>query len=111
MGRSLIKTVVDLLLVFGLMAMFGTGYGMYISPSGKFARAAGQWTYLGMEKHTLKDVHTLLGFSMVVVAAVHLALNWRPLLSLVKRMNNSTAIAVVITFVILLTGISLYAFT
>jgi hypothetical protein len=102
MGRRLIKTAVDVLLVFGLMAMVVTGMGLYFAPSGKIAKAT-NWTWLGLDKHTLGEVHTYFGFSMVIIGLIHLTLNWKPLASLLKSLNaNKSDIAKVTATILIL---------
>ncbi len=93
-SRRLLKTISDILLLSGLLFMSITGIGLYLAPTGKVARLTG-WTWLGLDKHTLGEVHAYFGFTMICVALLHLYLNWKPLLSLLKNLNKFDVVKVV----------------
>lgn len=101
MNRRLFKTITDVLLLTGLTIMGITGIGMYLAPSGKIAKAT-NWTFLGLDKHTLGDVHTYFGFTMLAVGLLHLTLNWKPLKSLLKTLSNSKLDVAKVTAILLL---------
>ncbi|AGK60754.1 hypothetical protein Asulf_00741 [Archaeoglobus sulfaticallidus PM70-1] len=109
MGRRLTKTIIDVLLLTGLIIMGITGLGMYLAPSGRVARET-HWTFLGLDKSTLGDVHTYFGFVMVAIGVIHLTLNWKPLTSLLKNLKNSGSdmAKVVLTLMLVIAGVFVY---
>ncbi len=109
MNRRLLKTITDIMLLAGLVAMGVTGIGMYLAPSGKIAKAT-SWTFLGLDRHSLGNVHTYLGFSMLAIGLLHLTLNWKPLKTLLKGLSNSKkdVAQVAATFSLLMVGLVVY---
>jgi len=109
-SRSL-RTLVDVLLLTGIIVMGVTGIGMYLAPSGRVARAT-HWTYLGLDKHTLGEVHTYFGFAMLAIVTVHVLLNWKPLKALLKNIltDSRELIRVAVTFVLLIVGLEIYLY-
>ncbi len=108
--RRSVKTVVDVLLVFGLVFMGVTGFALYLSPSGRVARETG-WNFLGVDRHTLSDVHTFVGFAMICIALLHLALNWKPFVSLLKTSarKKSAIVVAVLAIAALVLGAYFYS--
>ncbi|WP_202318967.1 DUF4405 domain-containing protein [Archaeoglobus neptunius] len=106
-NRRMLKTISDVLLIIGLAVMTVTGVGLYFAPSGRVARAT-DWTWLGLDKHTLGDVHAYFGFTMIAIALIHLSLNWRPLKSLLKTLNISDILKLTIVILIVLGGAVAY---
>ncbi|AKG91584.1 protein of unknown function {DUF4405} [Geoglobus ahangari] len=84
MSRRSLRAAVDVLLVIGFVVILVTGIGLYFAPSGRIAKETG-WTWMGMDKETLEEVHTYFGFSMVAVGLVHLFLNYRAMYYLLKH--------------------------
>ncbi|RLI78601.1 hypothetical protein DRP05_06785 [Archaeoglobales archaeon] len=109
MNRRLIKTITDVLLLVGLTVMGVTGIGMYLAPSGKIAKVT-NWTFLGLDKYTLGDIHTYFGFTMLAIGLLHLTLNWKPLKSLLKTLNNSKSDTIKVTATIstIIAGVVVY---
>ena len=109
MNRKLIKTIVDVLLLVGLTVMGVTGIGMYLAPPGRIAKITG-WTFLGLDKYTLGDIHTYFGFTMLSIGLLHLTLNWTPLKSLLKTLSNSKSdiITVAATISAIIAGVVVY---
>lgn len=106
--RKIIKATLDVLLITGLVVMSVTGIGLYFAPSGRIAREI-HWSWLGMDKWTLGDFHAYFGFAMLIVALLHLSLNWKPLKSLLMTLNGSDAIKLMAVVLILLGGVIIYA--
>ena len=70
------RAVVSSLLIVIFAIIFITGMGLKYGPSGKGAKET-NWTFLGIEKETLKDIHTYLGIMMGLVIVIHLSLNYK----------------------------------
>jgi len=82
-ASALLRGVVDLLLLIVFVAIAITGIGLYLAPSGRIANSIG-WTFMGMDKDTLTNVHTYLGFVMIGLVAVHLAVGFKSMLVMLK---------------------------
>ncbi|MCD6576087.1 MAG: DUF4405 domain-containing protein [Nanoarchaeota archaeon] len=67
-------TSTALIVVFALVVF--TGIGMYFAPSGRVAYEAG-WTFFGIQKFQLENLHTITGFLMAVIVGIHLLLNYK----------------------------------
>lgn len=106
-----LRAIIDLLLMMGFAVILFTGIGLYMSPSGKVARETG-WMWFGMDKEMLEDVHTYFGFSMVLIGAVHIALNYRVMYFLLRNTLNTRAglVKIGITMTALLAGGVVYVF-
>jgi hypothetical protein len=111
MNRRVVKTAIDVLLLCGVVGLGVTGTGMYLAPTGKIIKETG-WTWLGIDKFTLTEIHTYLGFTMIAVTVLHLLLNWRPLKSLLKTSWRSKIEMVTIGFLIaaLVGGAFIYSY-
>ncbi len=108
MNRRIIKTIIDTLLLVGLAIMGITGIGLYLAPSGRVAKAT-NWTFLGLDRHTLGDIHTYFGLTMLGIGILHLALNWKPLTSLLRTsFSNPNDIVKVATTVVVVLVVALY---
>ncbi|QGG46263.1 DUF4405 domain-containing protein [Heliorestis convoluta] len=67
-----IKALTSLsLFILGLIVTV-TGIGLWIAPSGPFSRG---FTFLGMSKPLMLDLHIWLGFLLVFLVLAHLVLN------------------------------------
>ena len=69
-----VRTFVSLLLTGSTVALAVSGVAVFIKPEGSVARKLG-WTLLGLSKGQWESVHTVLGFFILIVAAVHVWLN------------------------------------
>lgn len=67
-------TSTALIVVFVLVVF--TGVGMYFAPSGRIAYEIG-WTFFGIKKFQLENLHTIMGFLMVIIVGIHLLLNYK----------------------------------
>lgn len=76
-----VMAVVDLcLLTLGLFQVI-SGIALFISPEGP---RSGQWMFLELTKHTWKDLHTYLAFTLIALTAIHVILNWNVLMRRLK---------------------------
>ncbi|GAB6135723.1 hypothetical protein JCM16307_12720 [Thermococcus prieurii] len=105
-ASALLRGVVDLLLLVVFVAIAITGIGLYLAPSGRIAHTTG-WTFLGMDKDTLTNVHTYLGFVMIGLVAVHLVVGFKSMWVMLKsafRGSKVKTIAGLIIPLLLLAG-------
>ena len=72
----------SLLLSFLLLAF--SGLMMYLRPEGSMASWTG-WNILGIDKKGWEGIHTLFCILFLVIASIHLVLNWKPLLHYLSR--------------------------
>jgi len=76
MGRwtapAWLRGSIDLLLTLVFTVMAVSGIALYLAPSGRIAETLG-WTFLGLNKDTWTEIHTYMGFAMIGLVAVHLA--------------------------------------
>ena len=109
MNRRLIKTIIDTLLVVGLAVMGITGIGLYLAPSGRVAKAT-NWTFLGLDRHTLGDIHTYFGLTMLGIGLLHLVLNWKPFTSLLRTSwsNSADVVKIATSVTIVVAGVVIY---
>ncbi|NJE55125.1 translation initiation factor IF-2 N-terminal domain-containing protein [Thermococcus sp. 21S9] len=98
-ASALLRGVVDLLLLIVFVAIAITGIGLYLAPSGRIADSIG-WTFLGMDKDTLTNVHTYLGFVMIGLVAVHLAVGFKSMWVMLKSAFKSSKVKVIAGLII-----------
>jgi hypothetical protein len=82
--RSQVRRLVSFVLLFGFVVLLTSGIVLFFSPRGWVARSTG-WAFLGLGKWQWKAVHINLAWTLVVVTAVHLILNWRIFLGYFRR--------------------------
>ena len=111
-ASALLRGVVDLLLLIVFVGIAVTGIGLYLAPSGRIAGSIG-WTFLGMDKEALTNVHTYLGFIMIGLVGVHLAVGFRSMFVMLKSAFKSSKAKVVAGLVIpiLLIAVGFQAFS
>ncbi|WP_297467766.1 translation initiation factor IF-2 N-terminal domain-containing protein [Thermococcus sp.] len=101
---ALLRGVVDLLLLIVFVGIAVTGIALYLAPSGRIADSIG-WTFLGMDKDTLTNVHTYLGFIMIGLVGVHLLIGFKSMWVMLKsafRSSKTKAIAGLVIPILLL---------
>jgi hypothetical protein len=82
-----------------------SGIVLYFTPRGRVANWT-SWTMFGLEKHQWGSVHMNACLLVLIVAGIHLVLNWRVFLSYIKRkaaglnLKAEMATALVITAVV-----------
>ena len=64
-----------------------SGIILYMTPRGRVANWTG-WTILGMEKQDWQSVHINLALLVLIVAGLHLYLNWTIFWCYIKRKGN-----------------------
>ena len=77
------RAFTSVLLFWTGLVMAVSGIVLFIAPSGRVARAA-VWTLWGLDKDGWGAVHTILSFLFTIFAVIHVALNWKPLVSYLK---------------------------
>ena len=80
---SKIRGIVSSLLIIVFLLVAFTGIGLYLSPSGRIARES-SWSFMGLSKWQLENMHTVSGFFMMLIVALHLLLNYKMLLAEIK---------------------------
>ena len=77
------------ILVLGVLVEILSGVVLYITPLGRFANWT-NWTLLGLDKHQWAAVHTIFGYFLLIVIALHLYFNWRIMVHFFwSRMHSS----------------------
>ena len=111
-ASALLRGVVDLLLLIVFVGIAVTGIGLYLAPSGRIAESIG-WTFLGMNKEALTNVHTYLGFIMIGLVGVHLAVGFKSMLVMLKSAFRSSRTKVIAGLIIpiLLIAVGFQAFS
>jgi len=111
-ASALLRGVVDLLLLMVFVGIAITGIGLYLAPSGRIAGAIG-WTFLGMDKDTLTNVHTYLGFIMIGLVGIHLVVGfksmWVMLKSAFRTSKAKAAAGLIIPFLLLTVGFQAFS--
>ncbi len=82
-----LKPLVSCLLFIDFLIVTLTGIGLYFAPVGRIARFGG-WNFLGMDKFTLKNFHTITSFIFVLLIVLHFALNFRVLIAEIKSITK-----------------------
>lgn len=70
------KGLTTLVLFLSSLIVSFSGIVLYISPK-KYAPAWAKGLLLGLEKDQWKEIHTVVSVLLIIVAIVHLYLNWR----------------------------------
>jgi hypothetical protein len=82
---------------------------LYVSPKGRVANWTG-WSLFGLSKESWASAHTTMAVLFLLVCALHIVYNWRPLLNYLKmplakgmkRSNSEVIGALAITLVVFL---------
>ncbi len=77
------RALVSVLVTLFFLILVLSGVMLFVSPPGRIANWT-NWTLLGLRKSEWGGLHIWFGILFLVVAVVHLVLNWRPLLSYFK---------------------------
>ena len=75
------KGFTSLLLAVALPILGFSGIILYVTPRGRIANWTG-WTMLGLGKQGWQAVHINVALLFLIVACIHLYLNWRSVLVL-----------------------------
>jgi thiosulfate reductase cytochrome b subunit len=80
-----IRGIVSLILLVLFSIVLVTGTGLWLAPYGKIARVT-EWTFLGFDKQSLKEVHAISGLMMCIFIIIHLLLSHKLLLNEIKSL-------------------------
>jgi hypothetical protein len=69
------KAFFSFMTLFIWLILIVTGIVLYFSPPGRVAHWI-EWRFMGLTKEGWQAVHTIFSFTFVIVAALHLYLNW-----------------------------------
>jgi hypothetical protein len=78
------KASVSLLLSLAFLVLGFSGVILYLTPRGRVANWTG-WTMLGLEKQGWQAVHINIALLFLIVAGLHLYLNWRMFWGYIKK--------------------------
>ena len=88
MNTIKIKGVLSSILFILFIILLVTSIGLFLSPSDEIAVDSG-WNFLGLAKQKLIMLHTIFGFLMLLLMAIHFILNFKilkaELFSLIKN--------------------------
>lgn len=79
-----IRPFISILLLLSFLLLAFSGLMMYLRPEGSIASWTG-WNILGIDKKGWEGIHTVFCILFLVVASIHLVLNWKPLLHYLAR--------------------------
>jgi hypothetical protein len=79
-NRLRLRSVTALLLTLLFAGVLATGVVLFIQPTGRWARWT-DWQLLGLDKWQWQGMHLNLSAGFIVIALLHLAINWRAFLS------------------------------
>ncbi len=81
------RKVVSILLGYCLLVLAVSGVVLYIAPHGRYANW-NHWTLWGLTKGDWENVHTIVGYLMVILSILHVYLNWRPMINYLKSRSK-----------------------
>jgi hypothetical protein len=81
------KGFTTILLAAAFVVMSLSGIILYLAPRGRVANWAG-WMMLGLEKQDWRGVHINLSLLFLIVAGLHLYLNWPLFLAYIKKKGS-----------------------
>jgi len=79
-----IRPFISILLLLSFLLLAFSGLMLYLRPEGSIASWTG-WDILGINKKGWEGIHTVFCILFLVVASIHLVLNWKPLLHYITR--------------------------
>ncbi len=85
--RFQVKGSASLLLAMTFLMLSISGIILYLTPRGRVANWTG-WTMLGLEKSEWQAVHTNMALLFLIVAGLHLYLNWPIFWSYLKKKHS-----------------------
>lgn len=99
------RAFVSIAAAVSFLGMCVTGVILFVVPPGRIANWTG-WKIFGLTKHQWIGLHIWLSAVFMVVAIVHIYLNWRPLVSYLKnRASQSFAFRVEWVTAVLICGL------
>ena len=82
-----VKVIISFLFLTTFIITTFTGIGLYFSPSWKIV-AEDAWSFFGLSKLQLINLHVRLGFIMSGIIIVHFFMNYKMFLAKVKVLFN-----------------------
>lgn len=79
-----VRSFVSITLFFTFILLAGSGVAMYLRPEGSIARWCA-WTLLGLSKQEWESVHAVFSMTFVLLAVLHLLLNFKVLVKYVYQ--------------------------
>jgi hypothetical protein len=79
-----IRGFASLLLLVSFPVLALSGVVLYVSPRGRFANW-NAWTMLGLRRDQWSAIHVNLSLLFLVIALLHLLINWRAVIAYVRR--------------------------
>ncbi len=83
MNQIKLRGITSLLLMTSFIIESITGIGLYLAPSGRIANTT-NWTFIGINKFKLENLHTIWGFIMIGLITLHLILNYKLFINEIK---------------------------
>jgi len=102
-----LRRLSTLVLSGAFLVMLVSGTVLFFGPHGSVARAT-EWTWLGLERVEWRAIHGAIAGLFILAGAVHVWLNWKPLLTYLKQRTGShllvspevyVALAVLVVFI------------
>lgn len=100
------RALTSVLMTLGFMLLALSGIMLFLAPPGRVANWT-NWTLLGLRKSDWGGVHIWFGTLFLVMTALHVFFNWRPLVSYFKNRASRSlgfrrewAVAAVLTVVV-----------
>jgi hypothetical protein len=87
-GGFRLRPFISLALFFNFVMIALSGLALYLRPEGSVARWTG-WALLGLDKKSWEGVHAIFCITFVMVAVVHLGLNWKTLIRYLREKAES----------------------
>ncbi len=81
--RFRFRSLVSFSVFFSFLALVLSGIAMYLRPEGSIARWTG-WSLLGLDKKGWEELHIVIALAFVVLALIHVVLNWRTLMAYLR---------------------------
>ena len=79
----MLRKIVTLSLVLSFFCIFLTSALLYLAPHARVAAWA-DWAIFGLTRDRLTDVHVTMGFFLLALGALHLILDWRPVVECLR---------------------------
>ena len=81
------RALTSVLMTLGFMMLALSGIMLFLAPPGRVANWT-NWTLLGLRKSAWGGLHIWFGTLFLVLTAVHVFFNWRPLLGYPRQVSS-----------------------
>jgi hypothetical protein len=78
-----LRSFISVAIGFSALGLLATGIVLFVLPPGRIANWGG-WTILGLRKAQWQSLHISLSALFVLTSVLHIAFNWRPLMTYFK---------------------------